>query len=234
MRARFFQAPGVSFRAISLPGSQARGVEIDNASGSWLYIPSLETFIAPYTVGWSYGFPYGVSALDIIAGTSPAGQVSTTQGDGVTVYLTDQETVSSSGAAGSPDGGQPFVTGFTPQISVVVGASGVVGGSTNVPIAGGVTGKRIRLRTLGVSLGATGSMVTRRPDWNGCEWEIRDAAVPNQTLEIGGYVNGLAPHWIQSFSDLGVVGAVGNGLVMDVNPDFLHTTLIVSLQYELI
>lgn len=233
MRTRFFQAPGVSFRAISLPGSQARGVEIDNASGSWLYIPSLETFIPPFTVGWSYGFPYGVSALDIIAGASPAGQVSTTQGDGVTVYLTDQETPQSSGAAGSPDTGAPFITGFTPQVSVAVGATGVPGGTSGIAIAGAVAGKRIRLLTLTVALGSTGSMVSRRPEWNGCKWQITDTGVG--TMEIAGFVNGLQPSDVRAFSDpAGVTGAVGEGLEMEVTPDFVNTTLLVNMQYELI
>lgn len=99
MRTRFERAPGVSFQAISLQTGYLRGVEIDNPSGSWLYIPSNETFIPPYTIGWTFGWPYDVAAFNIIAQNGPSGQLSTSAGDNVVVYLTDIELPTVAGTA---------------------------------------------------------------------------------------------------------------------------------------
>jgi len=134
MRTRFTQAPGVSFRAISLPTGPMRGIEIDNPSGAWLYIPSLETFVPPYIVGWSYSFPYQVSAIDIIAGNGPAGQLGTAQGEAVVVYLTDEPTVTSEGSPTTGSVVKPLATSTVNQIEFrsevelpVVIVSGAVG-----------------------------------------------------------------------------------------------------------
>lgn len=155
MRTRFFQLPGVSFVSIGLQTGLTKGIEVDNSSGSWLYIPSLETFVPPYIIGWSYDFPYGVSSIEIVPQDGPAGQVSTKQGTGVTVYLSDASVGLSSGspdlaaigAAGSPDPGQRYIEGFTPQLNAALQLN-----SKTVPVdtafIAAVTGKRIRLRTL--------------------------------------------------------------------------------------
>lgn len=88
MRTRFSQAPGVSFRGIGLQTGPCRGIEIDNGSGAWLYIPTLEVYVPPYTVDWAAIFPYDVASLDVIAGNGPSGQKGTSKGDPVTVWLT--------------------------------------------------------------------------------------------------------------------------------------------------
>lgn len=108
MRTRFQQNAGVSFRAISLQTGPMRGIEIDNPSGSWLLIPSFETAIPPYTIGWSMSFPIDVAAIDIIAGNGPSGQKGTSFGDPVVVYLHDLPDVFNSPGSQSP--GAPFVT----------------------------------------------------------------------------------------------------------------------------
>lgn len=158
MRTRFFQLPGVPFVSIGLQTGLTKGIEIDNSSGSWLYIPSLETFIPPYIIGWSYDFPYGVSSIEIVPQDGPAGQVSTIQGTGVTVYLSDASVGLSSGspdlaaigAAGSPDPGASYIQGFTPQLNAITQVDSTAAGAT-VAFISAVTGKRVRLRTLGVS-----------------------------------------------------------------------------------
>lgn len=159
MRTRFFQLPGVSFVAIGLQTSQARGIEVDNSSGSWLYIPSLETFVPPFTIGWSYDFPYAVSGVDIHAAIeSPAGQISTLQGDGVTVYLTDGAVGTSggvddvagrarAGAASSPGTGVPFIEGFTPVLGAEQGNTATLAFVDNLAFVAAIPGKRFRILT---------------------------------------------------------------------------------------
>jgi hypothetical protein len=164
MRTRFFQLPGDSFISIGLQTGNARAIEIDNASGSWLLIPSMETYIPPYTIGWSMDFPYAVTSLDIIAGQNgPAGQISTNQGSGVTVYLTDG-TVGSS--PGSPDpnaprgsagvdttgGSVPFISGFTGILSVESQVSVTANGLLIATLISPLPTERIRLLTLAVTL----------------------------------------------------------------------------------
>lgn len=150
MRQRFVAAPGVSLRAISLPGGRAYGIEIDNPSGSWLYLPTLETWVPPYTVGWSSAFAYGVASVDVIAGNGPAGQVGTTQGDAITVYLSDQPVGTSPGEIAT---GAAFVEGFTPQV-LFADISAVVRYSTGFSstLIAPTIGKRVRIRTFTLSL----------------------------------------------------------------------------------
>lgn len=137
-----------------MPGSFIRGIEIDNPSGQWLLIPSLETFIPPYTEGWSYGFPYDVSSIDIIVGNGPAGQIGTQQGEAPVVVLTDSEIGSSQG---SPSPGAPFTEQFTPVLYVQDqrGVHTISQGflpSLQIQLIAPVTNKRIRLLTLAASL----------------------------------------------------------------------------------
>lgn len=149
MRTRFERAPGVSFISIGIQPGFCRGVEIDNPSGSWLYIPSLETFIEPYTSGWSFGFPYEVAGIDILVPlTGPAGQVSTVQGDNVVVYLTDQQIPN---AAGSPTSDHTFIeTMQSAQLgfSTAIVFCRTIGALANTTIIVGVPNKRIRIVSL--------------------------------------------------------------------------------------
>jgi len=151
MRTRFTAAPGVSLPAIGLQTGYTHGIEIDNPSGSWLYVPSLETFCPPYTLGWSYTFPLAVSSVDIIAGDGPSGQVGTIQGDPIIVYLTSYAVATS---PGSPDPGAAFLVGFTPAIIVesLIVAAFSVPTQTNVGFLPAVAGKRYRFRYIEFSL----------------------------------------------------------------------------------
>ncbi len=106
MRVRFTAPPGISLRGIGLQSGEAHGIEVDNPSGSWLYIPSIESFVPPYTLGWSATLTVGAASVDIIAQAGPAGQVSTQTGDPVIVTLSTEPVASS---PGSPDTGHAFV-----------------------------------------------------------------------------------------------------------------------------
>lgn len=149
MRQRFTAPAGTSLRGIGLQTGFTLGIEIDNASGSWLYIPTLETWVPPYTLGWAQTFPYAIASCDIIAGNGPAGEIGTTQGDGITVYLTDQAVAAS---LGKIDVGAPFIQGFTPIsiASALVTVLRSVGALSTILPA--IPGKRYRLRTTELTL----------------------------------------------------------------------------------
>lgn len=149
MRTRFTAAPGDDLRAISLPGSFIRGVEIDNPSGSWLYVPAFETFIAPYTLGWSTSLPHDASSIDILAQDGPAGQISTAQGSPIVVYLTDTSIGSNSG---SPDPGAGFIAGFTPTLVASITQQVPTFAGLATTIVPGVAGRRIRVLSLTASV----------------------------------------------------------------------------------
>jgi hypothetical protein len=155
MRTRFTADPGVSLPGIGLQTGMTRGIEIDNTSGSWLYIPSLETFVPPYTIGWAMTFPIAVSSLDINAGNGPAGQLGTPAGDAITVYLTSY-TVER--AAGVPAPGTPFIptTTATPQLPIY---NNVGTGSGIVTVITPPAGRRIRIYTLIASYQPPGGAV---------------------------------------------------------------------------
>ena len=145
MRTRFTQAPGVSFRAIGLSTGIMRGLEIDNPSGSWLYIPSLETFVKPYIVGWSYSFPYDVAAIDIVAGNGPAGQPGTAEGDPVVVYLTDEQVATSEGSPSLGDTFRPITTPVQNTFDTTTALQNPVGNTITLITAADALGKMVRV-----------------------------------------------------------------------------------------
>jgi hypothetical protein len=146
MRTRFTQPPGVSFLAIGLQTGFARGLEVDNPSGSWLYIPQVETSIPPYTLGWAFRFAYDVSSFDIIAGQSPAGQVSTVQGDPVIVYLTDLADAPTADKIGaSPPG---FIEQFTPILAATTHCAPTPTTPGSQVLLAAIPGKRFRILTV--------------------------------------------------------------------------------------
>lgn len=162
MRTRFERAPGASFVAIGLQTGLAWGIEIDNPSGSWLYIPSLETFVPPYTIGWSMSFPYGVSSIDLVAQNGPAGQISTSEGSNVVVFLTDEKDAVSpspgshdpNAPAGSPDYGAAFIDqSVEPQVAVVQATQCAESVATTIFPVVGVAGKRIRIYEIDIAYG---------------------------------------------------------------------------------
>lgn len=154
MRTRFFANPGVDLLGIGLVTGYSTGIEIDNQSGSWLYIPTLEAFVPPFTIGWSLSFPYAVASVDVLAQDGPAGQLSTSEGTGVTVYLSDANVgasagvpdLSSRGAAASPDYGSAFIDQSVEPQAVVTQATQCIESAATVivPVAA-VANRRVRI-----------------------------------------------------------------------------------------
>lgn len=100
MQQRFTANPGTSLTSIQLyNATPILGVVVDNPTGGWLYIVELRDYVPPYTLQWSRDLEYAGSAISVVYGSAPSGQVSTNQGDPYTVTL-DSGTVGAS--AGVP------------------------------------------------------------------------------------------------------------------------------------
>lgn len=235
--SRFFQLPGVSFPAISMPGSFIRGIEIDNSSGSWLFIPSLETYVPPFTIGWAFALPYGASSVDIVAGLNgPAGQISTTQGSGVTVYLNDADISASSGSAdpsapttSAPVTGVPFIEGFTPVISAGISAAVEYGFGLSTVLVAAVPLKRIRLLTLTAVLGGFPASPALIFD-SGVTWEVKDGS---SVVDLLGHLLLDSPVDHRVFP-LGLDVPVGQGLQVIASSDFADSFMTLRITYQLI
>lgn len=150
MRTQFINAPGVSFVDIGLPAGQARGIIIDNPSGSWLRLYPTFDYIPPYTLQWSRAFDGGVSSLRVMVENGPAGQLSSTEGDDVTVYL-DSHPVSTS--AGVTDqfvnrSKQPEWRYFASSVTI-----DDINAQTIPFVADAPVGSRIRLLRAGINMG---------------------------------------------------------------------------------
>lgn len=150
MRQPFSAAPGVNleYKALS-NGEPIRGIEIDNPSGSWLYVVSEQLYCPPYTIGWATNLSWDQTSVTVKAGNGPAGQVATTQGDDWTLYL-NSETV-------SPSSGVPyqFIQQFTPNVLTAADNISLGPNSTPglflTPFVLPVVGKRLRILRVEIS-----------------------------------------------------------------------------------
>lgn len=102
MRETVTVAAGTSLNSRPLTnGAMIQSLEIDNASGGWLYVVSEKTFVPPYTQGYAINLSVAVAAATITTGAGPSGQFGTSQGDPWTVVLSNDKTV--------PSNGEPYV-----------------------------------------------------------------------------------------------------------------------------
>lgn len=124
------------------------GIVIDNPSGGWLYVVEADDYCPPYTLQWSRDLQYRASAITVRYGKSPAGQISTRQGDPYTVTLDSEFVGNSSGVA------QQFIENFTPVLTAVRAnlTVGVLSGGIVPGFIAAVTNKRIRILTATASL----------------------------------------------------------------------------------
>lgn len=140
-------APGVSATSVALSNAAGiRGIQVDNPSGSWLYVVSEQVYIPPYTIGWGLPLSYSQTSITINAVNGPAGQISTSAGDPWTLTLFDEEVDQSAGAQ------YQFTTGFASTIALVGFSLNLLSSNTytqtNVQLIAPVAGKRIRLHSL--------------------------------------------------------------------------------------
>lgn len=150
MQQQFSAAPGTNleFKALS-NASPIRGIQIDNPSGSWLFVVSEQLYCPPYTIGWAMPLSYEQASITVRSGNGPSGQVATTQGDNWTLTLNDE--------AVEPSAGVPyqFTQQFTPN--VFTAASSVAFNESNpelsVQLIAGVAGRRIRILSILIVVG---------------------------------------------------------------------------------
>lgn len=103
MNQQFTIAAGSSANSIALPGGNPiNSIQIDNASGSWLYIVSEKTYCPPYTNGFVLVLSYSQASITILSQAGPSGQQSTSVGDPWTVIIDTDDTV-------TPSQGYPYV-----------------------------------------------------------------------------------------------------------------------------
>lgn len=145
----FVSAPGLVLTgdlvAMSLPAGHARGIVIDNPSGSWLTVYPLFDYVPPYTLGWSRDFPMSVASATVRYTDGPSGEISTLAGDPMSVAL-DTDPVGASD--GSPAPGQAFITGFTPVLGfsdLDRQVTALSGGTGSIVLVAGIAGKRLRV-----------------------------------------------------------------------------------------
>lgn len=173
-------AVGQSLIAASLPGiGQIRGIIIDNPSGQWLYVLPAYDYVPPYTLGWSRSFPGGTVTIEVRAGVAPAGQVSTQQGDSVTITIDENPVGTSQGAAT----GQPFIQQFTPILTAmqqIICTSQSPGISVDLVV--GVANKRTRIWSL--------EFTYTYPDASQGYWQ--DSGVNVQIMDTIGFGNTYA------------------------------------------
>ncbi len=89
--------PGTNLIQYILRGYLARGLAIDNNSGSWLYVANTSQWIPPYTLGWSTSLP-GISQLTINSTTGPNNQAASTIGKNSIIFVYDTPIPNSSGS----------------------------------------------------------------------------------------------------------------------------------------
>lgn len=239
MRTRFEAAPGVSFRAIGLQTGFAYGVEIDNRSGSWLWMPSIETYVPPFTIGWALSFPYGIVSLDIIAGLNgPAGQVSTSEGESVIVYLVDTQGVVAS-SSGSPDPthgagpiaptvGEAFIDqSVEPEEVVIQATTAIESAATLIFPVPGVAGRRVRLYEISLSYAVDAG--TNEPMDGSCK------AFPNGDGPSGIFAVGIInpAHPIERLTfDPPHNLPVGEGLQIDLYASWVNVLVDTTVRYR--
>lgn len=93
---------GGGIGAMTLPGTRIRGVIVDNPSGSWVKLDGIglgfQPYIAPYTLAWSVSLLPSVNELSAAYVDGPTGQVSTSAGAPLVVYVFESQVPSSPGS----------------------------------------------------------------------------------------------------------------------------------------
>lgn len=152
----FNAVAGVDLLSKALPnGGMIRGIQIDNPTGSWLYIVSERAYCPPYTVGWAMPLTYGQSAITITAGNGPSGQIGTDVGDPWTLYLFDEEVESSAGVP------YQFVQNYSPtllagQTFTIPTGSALI----NQNLVSAVVGRQLRIISAAMSYNDFGNFIT--------------------------------------------------------------------------
>jgi hypothetical protein len=221
MQKQFTAAAGTSLVSISLPnGTPIRGIQIDNPSGSWLYVSSEQQYCPPYTIGWAVMLSYSNSSVNVTAGNGPSGQVGTIQGDPYTVYL-DSEAV-------APSTGQPYqFTSEFSQNTLTASAATFVGSNLgiNATVIPAVANKRIRVVSVNVSCRELRSSDAI------CSVLLSD--FPVTAIYLGVAIGGPAGRtFSQVYTDGSMDFPVGAGMQMTASLNFASIELVYVIRYR--
>lgn len=151
-RTFYSRPPGESFVDIAMLSDYVRGIVVDNPSGSWLRLSTTGEYIAPYTIGWARPLPQAATSVSLTAGDGPSGQLGTTEGDTVHVWLHNDEVASSPGVTDQfvNRSHQPETRSGSQSVSAMVAFNNtLIPNIFILPIAD-LTGKRVRLYSLGM------------------------------------------------------------------------------------
>ncbi len=134
-------AVGTGKQSWNLPGGfQIAAITIDNPSGSWLFIKEDDTYVPPYTLGFGHNFHPTLTQVTVLFSDGPSGQVTTRQGDSVTLQIWSTQVGESLGTP-APGG---YIENFTPVLVASVFDTANLGGTVSTLVAA-VANKRIRL-----------------------------------------------------------------------------------------
>jgi hypothetical protein len=209
----------IAFTAANV-GRLIAGCIIDNPSGAWLTLTvGGRTFrIAPYTLRWVKRVDpptLNVTSLTFDA-AGPAGQLSTRQGDQVSLHILDLPPDASDTA---------FIDGFTPTLTATYSQAVPTSiGVSAVALVAGVANKRIRvLNIVAVAWTFSQNLI---PDCN-YVLEIASSATsnPNFTLNVG-----VVPVVLPGPIDF----PTGEGITMSIFPEWKNLYCQISVFYQLI
>lgn len=233
MRSQPFLSPFVSapqatltgdLVAMSSPAGHAKGIVIDNPSGSWLLVFPTYDYVPPYVLGWSRDFPYEVASTTVRYVNGPSGQISTQQGDPFDVVL-DTDVVGSSD--GSPAPGATFIEQFTPTLAVSSEWDIRTTGD-NVTLLPAIAGKRYRILT--AMMGYVYNALSLSGNDSGITVQVTDS-IDNVglTLSLAGH-----DYAVDRYAGAAIDFTIGNSIVMFAQADWADVEIITSLVYQII
>lgn len=203
-------------------GRLIAGLVVDNPSGSWLtiVIGGATYFVSPYQLRWVKRIDPPVTSLTSLSFTNgPASQVSTKQGDQVTLTLLDQE----------PDSKDTsFIQGFTPVITGALSAAmslstAMVG--QQVPNLVATANKRWRILTVYAALKSQFSTPPSTLDSydSGLYWLVYASTDANYRAGEG-RLNPYKPTDDRTYP-MGMDFPIGAGVIADAYPDFTNSAI---------
>lgn len=220
-------AVGTGKQSWNLPGGyRIASIRIDNPSGSWLKIPQDDTFIPPYTVGYVHNFPTTLASLDVLFSNGPAGQVSTRQGDTLTLEIDSSNSAENLGVT-------TFIQNFTPLVVGTLALSvPYTNGASGVVLAA-VANKRYRIHTIDVTLGGFYAVPPPQIAYDSGIHYFFFASVTATTLLVG-RLNGVTHPSFQHIFSEGLDLPVSNGLSITAVDDWANNDMFITATAELI
>ena len=163
-----------------MPSGEARGIVINNPSGSWLTVYPLFDQVPPYTLAWSRDFPNAVASATVRYTLGPAGQQSSIEGTPMTVWL-DSDPVGASGGIATPGSSfRPLSTTTQDQLTTIAMVAGIA-----TDLVAAQANRVIRLYSFRIGYQAEGPPVATTD--MGIQWIIQPNPFPigGQALAFG-------------------------------------------------